>query len=76
MLSRRCWGVAILHEFVTNNRTEIIVRCRLLIADLHAPRPTQSELEHGVPLFLDQLADKLRLKLTWRAPRFTRRSCG
>jgi signal transduction histidine kinase len=53
-----------LHEFVTMNRAEIITRCRARVATRPAPRPTDVELEHGVPLFLDQLADTLR-----RAPK-------
>jgi hypothetical protein len=52
-----------LHEFVTTNRDEIIARCRAKISSRPAPRPTDAELEHGVPLFLDQLADTLRLGL-------------
>lgn len=52
-----------LHEFITANRTELIANCRARIASRPAPRPTDLELEHGVPLFLDQLADTLRLAL-------------
>lgn len=52
-----------LHEFVTANRAEIITRCRARVAERPAPRATAVELEHGVPLFLDQLADTLRLAL-------------
>ena len=52
-----------LHDFVTANRAEIIARCRARVASRPAPRPTAVELEHGVPLFLDQLADTLRLAL-------------
>ena len=52
-----------LHEFITANRSEIIARCRAKIASRSAPRPTDVELEHGVPLFLDQLANTLRLAL-------------
>jgi signal transduction histidine kinase len=52
-----------LHDFVTANRAEIIARCRARVASRPAPRPTAVELEHGVPLFLDQLADTLRLVL-------------
>ncbi len=48
-----------LHKFVTKNRAAIITRCRALISDLPAPRPTEEELEHGVPLFLDQLVERL-----------------
>lgn len=49
-----------LHEFVTANRGEIIARCRGKIASRPAPRPTDVELDYGVPLFVDQLADTLR----------------
>jgi signal transduction histidine kinase len=49
-----------LHEFITENRAEIIERCRAKIRSRPAPRPTDTELLHGVPLFLDQLADTLR----------------
>jgi signal transduction histidine kinase len=49
-----------LHEFLTQNRDEIIARTRLKVAGRAAPRATEAELEHGVPLFLEQLADTLR----------------
>jgi signal transduction histidine kinase len=49
-----------LHEFVTAHRQEIIARTRAKVAMRQAPRPTQRELETGVPLFLDQLATALR----------------
>jgi signal transduction histidine kinase len=49
-----------LHEFVTTNRQELIARTRSKVAARSAPRPTQRELESGVPLFLDQLAEALR----------------
>jgi signal transduction histidine kinase len=52
-----------LHEFITENRAEIINRCRQRFATRPAPRVTDAELEYGVPLFLDQLADTLRLAL-------------
>jgi hypothetical protein len=53
-----------LHEFATANRLEIIARCRARMAVDRPPRPTDVELEYGVPLFLDQLADTLRVALT------------
>jgi signal transduction histidine kinase len=53
----------LLHEFIAANRTEIIARCRANISNRPAPRPTDVELEYGVPLFLDQLADALRFAL-------------
>lgn len=52
-----------LHDFVRVNRAEIIARCRAKISTRPVPRPTDVELEHGVPRFLDQLADSLRLAL-------------
>lgn len=52
-----------LHEFVTANRTEIIARCRAKITSRPVLRATAVELEYGVPLFLDQLTDRLRLVL-------------
>lgn len=51
----------VLHEFIAANRIEIIARCRAKIAARLAPRPTDDEIEYGVPLFLDQLGDTLRL---------------
>jgi len=50
-----------LHEFITLHREEIIRRCRGKVAARSVPPPTESEIEHGVPLFLDQLGDALRL---------------
>jgi signal transduction histidine kinase len=49
-----------LHEFLTLHRDEIIERTRRKVATRAAPQPTEAELEHGVPLFLDQLAATLR----------------
>jgi signal transduction histidine kinase len=49
-----------LHEFLTLHREEVIARTRAKVATRMAPRPTEAELEHGVPLFLDQLAETLR----------------
>ena len=52
-----------LHEFLTQNRGELIARCQRKVAARRSPRPTESELVHGVPLFLDQLVDTLRREL-------------
>jgi len=49
-----------LQDFITARRQQLIERCRENIADRTAPRATESELEHGVPMFLDQLAETLR----------------
>ena len=53
-----------LHEFITLNREEIIRRCRAKVATRSIPPPTIAEIDHGVPLFLDQLVDALRLGLS------------
>ena len=50
-----------LHEFVTANREEIIKRCRAKVAARSVPPPTEAEIDHGVPLFLEQLVDALRI---------------
>jgi signal transduction histidine kinase len=44
-----------LSEFVRRHRNEIIARCRTRVAERMAPRPTLSELEDGIPLFLREL---------------------
>jgi hypothetical protein len=49
-----------LHEFIAMHRDAIIARTRAMIASRTAPRPTEVEMVHGVPLFLDQLAARLR----------------
>jgi hypothetical protein len=53
-----------LHEFISMNREEIIRRCREKVAMRSVPPPTEAEIDHGVPVFLDQLTDALRLGLT------------
>src|SRR5687767_4658620 len=50
-----------LHEFIAVHRVEIIRRCRAKVATRSIPLPTDAEIDHGVPLFLDQLVDALRL---------------
>ena len=54
---------ALLYEFITLNREEIIRRCRAKVAARPVPQPTAVEIDHGVPLFLDQLIEALRLGL-------------
>jgi signal transduction histidine kinase len=49
-----------LHDFLSANRAEIIARTRAKVATRSAPRATEAELAHGVPLFLDQLVAVLR----------------
>ena len=51
-----------LHEFLTSNRDELIRRCRSKVGKRDSPPVTPSELEYGVPLFLEQLVEALRLR--------------
>src|SRR3981081_1141803 len=50
-----------LHDFIALHREEIIRRCRAKVATRSIPPPTELEIDHGVPLFLDQLVDALRV---------------
>jgi hypothetical protein len=49
----------VLREFIAVNRDEIIRRCRAKIATRSIPPVTAAEIDHGVPLFLDQLSEVL-----------------
>jgi signal transduction histidine kinase len=49
-----------LHEFLSKNREELISRCREKVGRRVAPPPTETELRHGIPLFLHQLTETLR----------------
>ena len=53
-----------LHEFLTSNRTELITRCRNNAVQRFAPSESLIALDHGVPLFLQQLVETLRLEQT------------
>ena len=53
-----------LYEFLTAQRAELIERCRLKVAGRRAPQATDVELEHGIPLFIDQLIKTLRVEQT------------
>src|SRR5689334_23846154 len=52
----------VLHDFLTANRADLTDRCRLKVAQRRAPKATAIELEHGIPLFLDQLIKTLRVE--------------
>jgi hypothetical protein len=54
-----------LHDFLTANRKELIRRCRDKVAkrfESSEPAEIPAALDHGVPLFLQQLVDTLRLE--------------
>jgi signal transduction histidine kinase len=50
-----------LHEFISMHRAEIIERCRVRVSIRRIPPPTEAEIIHGVPVFLDQLVHALRV---------------
>src|SRR5688572_18509053 len=53
-----------LSEFIALNRAEIIRRCRAKVSARSVPPATEAEIDHGVPVFLDQLQNALRLRQT------------
>src|SRR6185436_15724065 len=52
-----------LHKFLAEERDELIERCKAKVITRRSPRPTDADLDYGVPLFLDQLIDTLRREL-------------
>jgi hypothetical protein len=53
-----------LHEFITSNRNGLISRTRAKASTRPWPAVSPEEMENGVPLFLTQLAETLRLENT------------
>jgi signal transduction histidine kinase len=54
----------VLHEFLTANRSDLIVRCRQKVARRIAPAGGAVDLDHGIPRFLDQLIHTLQVEQT------------
>lgn len=52
----------VLHEFLTAHHTDLIARCRSKVLKRRAPKATDAKLEHGIPLFLDQLIKTLTVE--------------
>jgi signal transduction histidine kinase len=52
----------VLHEFLTANRADLILRCHLKVAKRLAPKASARSLDHGIPRFLDQLIKTLQLE--------------
>jgi hypothetical protein len=48
-----------MHQFLITNRDELIARCKHKVAQRPSRSATPEQLEHGIPLFLDQLARTL-----------------
>jgi len=53
-----------LYEFIALNREDIVARTRTRVQGRPWPSVSDHEIEHGVPLFLTQLSDTLRLEAT------------
>jgi signal transduction histidine kinase len=51
-----------LSEFLSDHRESLILRARGKVLQRRVPLPTDYELQHGVPIFLDQLIETLRLE--------------
>lgn len=51
-----------LSAFIVANRDEIISRARQRVSERMAPRPTDEEIQRGIPLFIDQLVASLRAR--------------
>ena len=49
-----------LHEFIDVNRAELIRRCKAKVTTRSPPTSKAADINHGVPLFLDQLVVELR----------------
>src|SRR6202790_4293474 len=64
-----------MHEFLSNNRDDLIERCRIKVAHRPARGATAQQLQNGVPLFLDQLIQTLRIEQT-AEPMDSRRISG
>jgi hypothetical protein len=53
-----------LHEFLSENRLDLIARCRAKVAQRPSSEANSVELEHGVTPFLDQLIKTLQVEQT------------
>jgi signal transduction histidine kinase len=52
----------VLHEFLKTNRAVLIDQCRAMVASRSEPKAAGNELNHGVPIFLDQLIETLAIE--------------
>jgi signal transduction histidine kinase len=56
-----------LHDFVSSNRDELLTRTRAKVSSRPWPAASKHQLENGIPMFLTQLSETLRLE-TGRVP--------
>ena len=50
-----------MHDFLSANQSDLIERCKAKVARRPGPRPTWDEQKFGIPSFLAQVIDMLRL---------------
>jgi signal transduction histidine kinase len=51
-----------MHKFLLQNRESLIERCRIKVSVRAARVVTAEQLQNGIPLFLDQLIDRLKIE--------------
>ncbi|WP_250511697.1 HAMP domain-containing sensor histidine kinase [Caballeronia sp. GACF4] len=51
-----------MHNFLSNNRSELVERCRAKVASRPTRAASDAQLKNGVPMFLDQLIKTLRIE--------------
>jgi signal transduction histidine kinase len=51
-----------MHDFLTNNRSELEQRCRIKVTQRPGRSATAKQLSNGVPMFLDQLIRTLQIE--------------
>lgn len=64
-----------LHDFLSNNRGELVQRCQVKVGGRAGRSATEVQLKEGIPLFLDQLISTLRIEQT-STPMDSRRVSG
>ncbi|MCY0388693.1 HAMP domain-containing sensor histidine kinase [Robbsia sp. Bb-Pol-6] len=53
-----------LHNFLSNNREDLIRRCRVKVASRPARDASDAQLQNGIPLFIEQLIQTLKIEQT------------
>lgn len=61
-----------MYQFLANNRDELIARCKYKVAARPQRSATQSQLVHGIPIFLEQLTRTLEAEEKGQAAEGTR----
>jgi signal transduction histidine kinase len=59
----------VLHDFLKANRAVLIDQCKARVTGRSEPEPSGNDLVHGIPIFLDQLIETLKIELASGQPR-------